>query len=572
MKASDIGNIIDNFLESTSSAIIFDGNWGIGKTYAIEKLLNEDRYKKEIYDYCKIHYISLFGFQDIEILHKELYKKFHPFKARSAKALSYISLAISLGNVSVGLNGTEVRNDIEGCQAKESLAKQDYNNVIIFDDIERVATKDDGFIELFGYFNRLVNEGIKIIAICNSDEMEENNREIFKRFKEKIFDRTYTTNENNIEVIEKIFGETFDLLDDDAIRFFDKNLRFVKKSKLFIDDVMEKLSQKKELTILEKRKICLICILIIKEVFTENLSASLYKNKQEQASSSDSMKQFSANLLLEKYGTDEFTVAAIESYLQTQKPQDNNYLVSGLYKYFKYYDSSLFNTQHEPKKKILSKSLFYYSDTDKVEIVKDILDKIYNHFEEYDMDIIYSAIYDLFHYGTSVLKTEDYDKIVQKLLSSEEQGKKQEIIDKINRSIHFKGTNEYVQFGKLLNEQIKEKEYLAIVKYFSDLKVESYDGSLSIWTSKLQGRIEPLNEDICQLLKEKKFFLPNLSETITENAWDFCHDMCHFILNVKKDLTEGLVEVLDEQIENNSQSVCLRERVEVFKSRIKEKQ
>ena len=65
MKTSDISIIIDKFIESNSSAIIFDGNWGIGKTYAIDRLLNEERHTKEIYDYCNLHYISLFGFKDI---------------------------------------------------------------------------------------------------------------------------------------------------------------------------------------------------------------------------------------------------------------------------------------------------------------------------------------------------------------------------------------------------------------------------------------------------------------------------------------------------------------------------
>ena len=51
VKTSDIGTIIDKFIESDSSAIIFDGNWGIGKTYAIENLLNVQRHTKEIYDY-----------------------------------------------------------------------------------------------------------------------------------------------------------------------------------------------------------------------------------------------------------------------------------------------------------------------------------------------------------------------------------------------------------------------------------------------------------------------------------------------------------------------------------------
>ena len=186
MKTSDIGTIVDKFIDSNATAIMFNGNWGIGKTYAIQQLLLEDRYKKEIYDYCNIHYISLFGFKNIEILHKELYKKFHPHKVRGTKALSYISLAVSLNNASIGLNTSEIRKDLEENQLDKPLFKKNYKNVIIFDDVERVATKEEGFIELFGYFNRLINEGIKIIAICNSNELADENKGIFDKFKEKI--------------------------------------------------------------------------------------------------------------------------------------------------------------------------------------------------------------------------------------------------------------------------------------------------------------------------------------------------------------------------------------------------
>lgn len=47
MKTSDIGTIVDKFIDSNATAIMFNGNWGIGKTYAIQQLLLEDRYKKE---------------------------------------------------------------------------------------------------------------------------------------------------------------------------------------------------------------------------------------------------------------------------------------------------------------------------------------------------------------------------------------------------------------------------------------------------------------------------------------------------------------------------------------------
>ena len=173
----------------------------------------------------------MFGFQDIDILHKELYRKFHPLRARTAKALSYISLAEPIKACGMILNVDKIKGDVVENQINRPLRKDYCINVIIFDDLERVAAQKDGFIELMGYFNRLIKEGIKIICICNSNEIETEKRGVFDNFKEKIFDRTYTINEENIEVIKKIFNETYDLLDSESISFFEKNLRLVNKTK-----------------------------------------------------------------------------------------------------------------------------------------------------------------------------------------------------------------------------------------------------------------------------------------------------------------------------------------------------
>ena len=76
MTTNDIGKIIKKFIESKESAIIIDGNWGIGKTYAIDDFLKIEKDKEAAFDDSIFHYISLFGFQDIDILHKELYRKY----------------------------------------------------------------------------------------------------------------------------------------------------------------------------------------------------------------------------------------------------------------------------------------------------------------------------------------------------------------------------------------------------------------------------------------------------------------------------------------------------------------
>lgn len=564
MKTSDIGTIIDKFIESNSSAIIFDGNWGIGKTYAIENLLNEERHTKEIYDYCNLHYVSLFGFKDVDILHKELYKKFHPYKAKSTKALSYISLAVSLKNASIGLNTSEIRKDIEENQMNKTLSKRDWKNVIIFDDIERVAAKKDGFIELFGYFNRLINEGIKIIAICNSTELEKVNKGVFKKFSEKIFDRTYSITEDNEESLKNIFGELFPFLDTQTIALLDNNLRFAKKSKLFIDDVLRKMPENEELKMVNKKAVCLACILIVKEVFTSSISDRYFKEQTENKDESSPGGTLYAKILISEYGTDVLCIKAITKELENQEIQSSSSLVKGLFDYFKYYDSSFFVKKDE-QKRLLAKSIFYYNDYDKESAIREVINEICENCEEYTSRQIYDAIRDIMRYNDGILKDKDFNNLANKICEIKDENKRQEIINDFDHDLYFDHSEDEDKFVKLLNKKIKEQEKDIFIKYFKKINVDNYDGSLTSWIRKLQGRKEKLSDDICELLKSKKFFLPDLSKTITPSQWDFCHEICGFVINVDNSLTVEIVKELDAQLKENPKMKCVKERVEALK-------
>ncbi len=561
MKTSDIGAIIDKFIESNSSAIMFDGNWGIGKTYAIEKLLKEERYTKNIYDYCNLHYISLFGFKDIELLHKELYKKFHPYKAKSTKVLSYISLAVSLKNASIGFNTSEIRKDIEENQTYKTLSKQDWKNVIIFDDIERVAAKKDGFIELFGYFNRLINEGIKIIAICNSNALEEENKGVFKKFSEKIFDRTYSITEDNEESLKNIFAEVFSFLDTQAIALLDNNLRFAKKAKIFIDDVFKKAEENKDLKSVSGRIVCLACILIVKEVFTSSVSEKYIKEQTHKTSEDNTLY---TKILLSEYGTDEFSIKAINKELEGNNIQGVSLLVKGLFDYFKYYDSSFFAKKDE-QKRLLTKSIFYYNDYDKEIAIREVVDKICKNCEEYTSRQIYDAIRDIMRYNDGILKDKDFNNLVNKICEIKDENKRQEIINDFDHDLYFEHSEEEEKFVRLLNKKLKEQEKDGLIKYLHSINVDNYDGSLMGWITKLQGRNEKLDEEICELLKSKKFFLPDLSKTLNLSQWDFCHEICSFVIKVDDSLKKGIVDVLEEQLMENPTMKCVKERVEALK-------
>ncbi len=566
MKTKDIENIIENFIVSESSAILLDGAWGIGKTYAIQQLLLEDRYKKEIYDNCNMHYISLFGFKDIDVLHKELYVKFNPKKAKALKALSYVSLAVSFNNIGIGINTSNIRQDIEDNQSKKQLNKNDYKNIIIFDDIERIAANENELIELLGYFNRLINDGIKIISICNSAEIKKNNKEVFDNFKEKIFDRIYEINENNLEVIEKIFGNEYYLLTKEDITFFEQNLRFVKKTKIFIDEITRILSIKQNLSATEKRKICTMCILVVKEVFTKKFSEELYIRKKERLEDDSYQGKFFATYTLEKYGTDEFVLQALDEELQKYGIIKENEMLHGLYNYFKYNDLSCFDSERIKPKKLLQTSLFFLNDEVRKKHIEEVLDEFYLNSSNYTADEILGFLRDLLIYNNGILCEDDYNKIIKVIIKMEEK-KLLSISDGINRACYFRHNQEQEKFANLLNNEILRKDTSDIIKKFQNLNVNCYDGFILEIIRKYQGQMKSLSTKVFKLLEENKYYLPDLSDNISSSSWNYCHDICSLMLRLNPDKISNFYSVLDEQAIKNPSSKCLKERLEALKAK-----
>lgn len=63
MKADDIKTIIEKLDKLPYKAILFDGAWGIGKTYAVNETLKENS------NVCKI---SMFGLNDTKQIYHEV--------------------------------------------------------------------------------------------------------------------------------------------------------------------------------------------------------------------------------------------------------------------------------------------------------------------------------------------------------------------------------------------------------------------------------------------------------------------------------------------------------------------
>lgn len=278
MKADYIGIITKKLNELPYKAILFDGKWGIGKSYAINEALEKND------NICKI---SMFGLSDAKQIYHEV--------------LFQLALKNNVG----GKIGEIANNILEGlsvvwervAQAKEIihsianerelflLLSKEFNSphIIVIDDLERMSNHLS-LEEILGIIEELKQcPYVKIIVVANIEELNEKSIEIFKKYNEKVIDRIYHITELPGKVrwdklhIHAGFIEMF--LQAHKV----KNLRTLEKAQNLFDDV--KLYCKDSMSEQFFNEIRLICFAIVVED-TENLYY-----KEPDVNESDSTKK-----------------------------------------------------------------------------------------------------------------------------------------------------------------------------------------------------------------------------------------------------------------------------------------
>lgn len=121
------------------------------------------------------------------------------------------------------------------------------------------------------------------------------------------------------------------------------------------------------------------------------------------------------------------------------------------------------------------------------------------------------------------------------------------------------------KFVEILDKTNQEKELREFTEYFKNLDINNYKEELSDLTNKIRNNKKHLTKEMCDYLKANDFFIPDLSKTISEKAWGFCHAICGFIMDVDKTYKDPLIAVLDSQVKTNPDSLCLKERVDALK-------
>lgn len=197
---------IENYLESylskdnTQYATLLTGKWGCGKTYFIKKYIE----KHQQYEFI---YVSLFGLKNIDDVNDAIFGAMYP---KLPSDTTKIATGLIKSAAKIGL-----QFDLDELNLKDKimnfLTKNKDKYIFVFDDLERSSIAYD---EILGFINDLTeNNSIKVILVANVDEIQDDNRAIFDKFKEKVISRTFIV-QNDDEVFWKYYSEKYPSLMD----------------------------------------------------------------------------------------------------------------------------------------------------------------------------------------------------------------------------------------------------------------------------------------------------------------------------------------------------------------------
>ena len=263
MKADNIQQVIHNLSDLPYRAVLFDGVWGIGKSYAVNEAVEGNL------NVCKI---SMFGLKDTQQIYHE--------------ALFQLALKNNVG----GKIGEIADNVLDGLsrvwekvgQAKavvQSIANErelflllskEFTSlhIIVIEDLERMK-KDLNLEEVFGVIEELKQcNYVKVILVANTKELNQEQKELFEKYREKVIERTYQITEHAEHVAWSRLGIQADFIEKFLSSHKVKNLRTLEKAQRFYEDVKLFCEEIKNEQF--QREVQLICFAIVVESI-ENL-------------------------------------------------------------------------------------------------------------------------------------------------------------------------------------------------------------------------------------------------------------------------------------------------------------
>lgn len=207
-----IRNYLKSFIETDDNphyALFLKGSWGTGKTYFVNKLLEEytDDTKVKQHEIIKI---SLFGVKTFEDIDLKIYQEIHPvLSSNGMKVVGAVArTALRFGtNIDFNKDGKSDLNMTLGgfSLKKQTKVKKIQKKLLVVDDLERALMTT---YEIFGYFSEIVTESdTKVIFIGNEEKISEDTKSEYLQIKEKIIGMEFKIEPDSNAAIDQFLIE-----------------------------------------------------------------------------------------------------------------------------------------------------------------------------------------------------------------------------------------------------------------------------------------------------------------------------------------------------------------------------
>lgn len=232
MQADYIYEIIKKIEQLSYNCILFDGSWGIGKTYAVTEALKEQD------NVCAI---SMFGLQNSQQIYHEVMFQSALKNSKAGKAAEVASDILD-GIASIWKSVSTAKEVIQSVTKEKELffllsRSFDSLHIIVIDDLERISDKVN-LEEVLGIVEELKKcNYVKIILVANTKELQGNNAKLFERYNEKVIDRIYHITEKPQKINWGDIGIHAGFMQEFLSVHKVKNLRTLQKAQKFYEDV-----------------------------------------------------------------------------------------------------------------------------------------------------------------------------------------------------------------------------------------------------------------------------------------------------------------------------------------------
>ena len=568
MKTKDISKVMDTFLVSENEKAIFiHGEWGIGKTYNVNKYLKDKKHiKKDLKVKLKYVYSSLFGKQTLDEIHTEICNKMFNASSRKVKN-GFIKFYNSLNNVVKGftkmlplpvhrwipeLPNVEIKDEnpkINASKMEEKqikVKKKQKVDLIILDDFER-KNSNISSDDLMGYVHNLIIQGVKVLILGDvSSSMEQYKsayliedvspanvisknrvkqkvskvnyeRDVLGDYKEKVLDKFYTINESPVDVMKEILKNDNIYLTDKIVEDLKNNLRtLIKAHNLF--KLVKEYIRKFDVSDFDFQTAFMICVYVVIEILSNTNIEKCYKENEIVS-------------LVQKHNI------GIE----------DNLMIIAIFKVYTQMNFETLEALFDKEEKVtIYKPMLFMSDMQKIEMANKeyayaISVTIKN---ETNNTMINQFIkdwckFDLF----KEIKDYNEDKLFNKLFQ-----------DKCYFTSYDEENQKFIKFYERYKKFSDEQKLIMIENSLKDGNIDnianlSFSLKHNQFTEEYKKRIE-------QKLVENNFYLLDLSGDIDETMWNFNHLICGMVSSYfpkqKDKLYRLLNKIKDEHIEDKS--------------------